>query len=97
MREVRAQCGRDDTLDYLAKQMGLNKDYMNKFFKKETGRTLGEYLLDCRMKKAQRLLSSGDYKVYQVAEMVGYHSSQYFSQVYQKYYQKTPTGRGKET
>lgn len=97
LREVRAQCGRDDALDYLARQMGLNKDYMSKLFKKETGRTLGEYLLDCRMKKAQRLLSSGDYKVYQVAEMVGYHSSQYFSQVYQKYYQKTPTDRGKET
>ena len=46
--------------------------------------TLIEYLIMVRINKAKELLARSDYKIYEVAELVGYKTSQYFSQVFRK-------------
>lgn len=44
-----------------------------------------------RLKKAAELLKSGDYKIYEVAEIVGYNSSTSFGRNFQKQFEMTPT------
>ncbi|MDO4471113.1 MAG: helix-turn-helix transcriptional regulator, partial [Bacillota bacterium] len=51
---------------------------------KETGTTFLKYLTALRIEEAKRLLSQGDKNVSEVAEMVGYKTSQYFSQIFIK-------------
>lgn len=47
------------TLDELAEHLFLNKYYMCHMFKKETGTTIFNYLLLCRLAKAKSLLKQG--------------------------------------
>ena len=71
-------------------QVGLSEVYFSNLFKKELGTTFGDYLTTYRMNVAKYLIANGDYKVYEVAEMTGYTSPQYFSQLFQKETGYTP-------
>lgn len=70
--------------------LGISEFYLSRLFKKETGLTLTEYLTNYRIEVSKTLLSSGKYKIYEVAEMVGYKNSQYFSHVFKKVTGKNP-------
>ena len=43
------------------------------------------------MKKACELLADNDKRIYEIAEKVGIQDSGYFSQVFRKYYDMTPS------
>ena len=79
------------------KKLPLNYDYIRKLFKKETGISPAEYLLNERMRLAQQLLSSGisnrfsRYSISQIAEMCGYSEPLYFSRVFKKFFGVAPS------
>ena len=50
-------------------------------FKDEVGITLSEYITECRISNAKRLLLDGSYTVYEVAMIVGFGNSTYFGSV----------------
>jgi two-component system response regulator YesN len=60
-------------------------------FKKETGKTMTEYLNEIRIEKACNLLTNPEYKIYQVGEMVGIPNSYYFSRIFKKSIGCTPS------
>jgi two-component system response regulator YesN len=70
--------------DMIARHVGISRDHFRHVFKEETGQTVLDRLTDIRMGNARRMLSEGKYKVYEIAERVGYRNSQYFSQVFRK-------------
>lgn len=72
------------SLEELGGQMRMNGVYLGQLFKKETGMTCLKYQTNCRLKKAEQLLLAGKYNIGEVAEMVGYQTSQYFSRTFQK-------------
>lgn len=79
------------------KKLPLNYDYVRKLFKKETGLTPHEFLMESRMALAKELISSGignrysNYSVSQIAEACGFSEPLYFSRVFKKYYGKSPS------
>jgi two-component system response regulator YesN len=81
---IKEHYAEDLTVDKVAENLGFSGVYLSQLFKKETGKTFLEYLTDYRIEIAKKLLQTGDYKVYEVAEIVGYKTSQYFSQVFRK-------------
>ncbi|MBD5631975.1 MAG: helix-turn-helix transcriptional regulator [Clostridia bacterium] len=84
-------------LDDALKKLPLNYDYVRKLFKKETGATPHEFLLQQRMELAANLLHSGitnrysGYTVSQIAEACGFSEPLYFSRVFKKYYGMAPS------
>ena len=72
----------DLKLQTIANHVGLSSGRLSVLFKKETGRTVNDVITDTRIQKAKELLSSGRYKVYEVSELVGYKTSQYFSTIF---------------
>jgi len=48
------------------------------------GMTFNQYLTKIRIEKAQEMIQSGKYKIYEVAQAVGYRDSAYFSYIYKK-------------
>lgn len=87
---IRAHYAEDLSLDLLAEHFYLSTAYISRLLKKRTGRGFLEILTDIRMEQAKWLLSSGNYRVHQVAEMVGYRDFSYFIQVFRKRYGITP-------
>ncbi|MNE96080.1 HTH-type transcriptional activator RhaS [compost metagenome] len=59
-------------------------------FKKETGKTTGEYLLTLRMSKARALLVHTDYPVSLIASQVGYQDLSAFSRRFASHFGYPP-------
>ncbi|MDY3917419.1 MAG: response regulator transcription factor [Candidatus Limivivens sp.] len=72
------------TLQSVADAVHLSKNYLCSIFKKERGETFFNYLTSARINKAKELLKNTDFKVYTIAEKVGYTDYAYFAQVFKK-------------
>ncbi len=81
----------DITIGEVAKLLSITESYLSRIFKRETTYTFLEYLSRYRIKKACELMREEDMKIYQIAELVGFEDSRYFSAVFKKYLGKTPT------
>lgn len=69
----------------VASHLGLSEGHLSHLFRKETKFTPMTYVTRCRMRAAMQLLKDYKYKVYEVAELVGYHDITYFSVSFKKY------------
>lgn len=79
------------TLEELARTCGLSPNYMSAKFKEEMGESYMDYLIDIRLHKAQDLLVSTDLTVKAISESIGYLDEKYFSKLFKKYYEETPS------
>lgn len=73
----------------IADNMHINSRHLTRMFKKETGCTMQEYLLNTRIKQAQKLLSK-EMSVTDIAHMVGYNNIYEFSRIFKKKTGKSP-------
>ncbi|MEK4119619.1 helix-turn-helix domain-containing protein [Paenibacillus sp. FSL W8-0919] len=76
--------GDDLTRASLAEIVYLNPDYLARVFKKETGVSLGTYIIQVRIKAARQLLETTSLSVYQIAAKVGYSNYSYFSKLFKQ-------------
>lgn len=72
------------TLDILAELTFMNKYYLSHEFKKHTGSSPIDYLINKRLKEAKKLLGSTDLSITQISGIIGFGSSSYFSQYFKK-------------
>lgn len=82
-------------LETLAGVFNYNSAYLGKLFKNETGEYFNTYVDKVRIEKAKDFLEQG-YKVYQVAEKVGYTNVDYFHTKFRKYVGTSPSAYRKE-
>lgn len=80
----------DLSLGQVAEYVGLNEKYFTSKFSKETGESFMNYLTGLRMQKAKELLKTTTFKIYEIAEMVGYRNVESFNRVFKKYYGISP-------
>lgn len=80
------------TLEILAEHVQLNKSYLCRLFKQETGLNIFGYINQVRMKNAARILSdqSAPRSVGTVASAVGVDDAFYFARKFKDFYGKTP-------
>lgn len=79
------------SIQNLADELFLTPNHLYMLFKKETGETFNQYLTRYRMEKAKEYLSEPKYKLYQITEMVGYSDSDYFTKLFKKHTNYTPS------
>ncbi|MBQ5312248.1 MAG: response regulator, partial [Oscillospiraceae bacterium] len=81
---IKSNYDRELRLEMLAGIFGYNSAYLGKVFHQYTGENFNNYLDNIRITEAKRLLKDEDYKVYEVAEMVGYNNINYFHNKFKK-------------
>ena len=86
----------DISLDFLARNLAISKNYLCKIFHDLTGKTPIEYLIELRMEDARKRLTQSDDSVGDVAKAVGYRDPLYFSKEFRKKYGKSPVQYRKE-
>jgi YesN/AraC family two-component response regulator len=72
------------SLSKVAEYVGLNEKYLTNRFTKETGETFTAYLTQFRIQKSMELLKSTNFKVYEIAEMVGYYNVEHFNRMFKR-------------
>ena len=80
----------DLSLSSLASHQGISLGYLSTVFKRETGKTVSEYIRDKRIRHAIHLLSTTHLQVQTVALHCGIMDVQYFSKIFKKQTGKTP-------
>lgn len=78
------------SLNEVASHVGLSAEYLSRLFKDEAGMTYTSYLTSVRMRRAEQLLCEGKYRVYEVAQLVGYPNLSYFSTLFKKRFGVNP-------
>ena len=72
------------SLNSLAKQQGISAGYLATIFKRDTGKTVSEYIKDKRIEHAMYLLSTTHLQIQTVALHCGIMDVQYFSKIFKK-------------
>lgn len=70
-----------------------SEDYMRRLFRRETGMTPLQYLLDCRIRHACELLAQNHllkFSIAEIAEMCGFLDIHYFSRTFRKHMHVSP-------
>ena len=93
---IRANYNRELRLEMLAGIFGYNSAYLGKVFHQYTGDNFNNYLDEIRISEAKRLLAMDEYRVYEVAEMVGYSNINYFHNKFKKYVGMSPLSYKKQ-
>ena len=71
-------------LGEVAEVFGLSPAYLSVLFKKNTETGFSEYVYTKKIDRAKEMLLSGDMKIYEVADALGFESAYYFSKVFKK-------------
>lgn len=78
------------SLHAVANFIDLSPNYFTTLFKEYTGETFMDYVIRVRIDKAKELLTTGQFKVYEVANNVGYSDARYFSEIFKKWVGMAP-------
>ncbi len=80
----------DLNLNIISSNIGLNLNYLCEIYKKETGKTIIQKLIEIRIESAKNLLLLNKYKIKDVSELVGLVDPNYFSLFFKKIVGVTP-------
>ena len=72
------------TLEQLAEEAHMNKYYLSHAFKRAYGISPINYLISRRLEESKYLLAETDLSMSQIAQILGFSSLSYFSQVFRK-------------
>lgn len=80
----------DISLESISDELNYNPNYISSIFKKETGITFSDYLLEVRFDKAKDLLVNSDLTVKEIADRLKYSNSQNFIRSFKRRESTTP-------
>ncbi len=74
----------------LAKLTGYHEYHLNRIFKKQTGMTIHQFILQVRINEAKKLIMTTDIPIYSIAEMTGFNSDTHLSSCFKNYFGYSP-------
>ncbi|MCB2355871.1 response regulator transcription factor [Clostridium estertheticum] len=81
----------DLSLGDVADKFNLSSSYLSKLLKKEVGLSFIDYLTKYRINKSICMMDDPKYKIYEIAEAVGYSNQHYFCKAFKKIMGFAPT------
>lgn len=82
---IRQNLDRDISRAEIADAVFLNPEYLSRLFKKETGVSLNEFIINEKIEQAKSMLEGTDIPVSLIALKTGYANFSYFSQVFRRH------------
>ena len=91
MRYVREHYSEPLMLSDLTEFSGLSQSYLIRAFRKDTGSTPHEYLLNYRLQKAMEMLHETDEPIETISDRCGFNSTSHFARAFKKTTDLTPS------
>lgn len=79
------------SLDKLSDLVDINKYYLIRLFKQQTGLSPIDYLIHVRLEEAEKLLSQSNVTISKISDLVGFHSPSHFSKTFKESNHMTPS------
>jgi len=76
-------------VEELARELNLDRRYLSRLFREQTGQSIQQYLINVRLEAADRQLAKGT-SVQETARLCGYEDAMNFSRLYKKHRGKSP-------
>jgi YesN/AraC family two-component response regulator len=87
---LRENYSKNINLKTLSEELYISTWYLSKLLKKETGNNFIDILNNIRVEEAKKLLGDPKYKIYEIAEVVGFSDVTYFYRLFKKLTGMTP-------
>ena len=84
-------------LQDMAKSFGIHPNYLTRIFHETYGISPKQYIMDLKLKKARRLLTTTELSVSVIASSLGFDDQLAFSKVFKKEYSVSPTEYRKQS
>ncbi len=78
------------TLQDISTELNLSKEYISYIFKKETGKTLINYINEQKMLVAKEFVTNSGMSLVEIAQTLSFDNYNYFSRLFKKYFDCTP-------
>lgn len=79
------------TMEQMAAHFGYSKDYFGKRFRDCMTVSFSRFYSLLRVEYAKELLGASNYKIYEISELLGYSSVDYFSRIFREYTGSAPS------
>ena len=79
------------TVGDICRRMRFSKTYISKIFLETTGYSIGNYYTTLKVEKAKELIRDGEHNFTQIADMLCFSEPRYFSRVFKRVTNMTPT------
>ncbi|MBO9608427.1 MAG: response regulator [Paenibacillaceae bacterium] len=89
-RFIADHLGAELTREMIAGNVFLNPAYLSRLFKKETGLSLSDYILQRRIETSKQLLTDTPEKITSIVAAVGFQNNSYFTKMFKKTVGVTP-------
>jgi len=87
---IKDNLGRKLQLGEVALLFGFSQNYLSSLFSKYGGCSFVEYTTNAKIQAAKDMMASGDYKMYEISDKLGFENAFYFSKVFKKVEGKSP-------
>jgi two-component system, response regulator YesN len=79
------------SIGLISESLNLTPAYLCQIFKRETGKTINDYINEYRIEKAKEFLKDRSIKLFEVSGNSGYNDVKYFTKTFKKFAGITPT------
>jgi len=86
-REEPASVG---SIDLFARRLGISRSHFDREFTQQVGQAPNQFLLNCKMIQARHFLESGNLRVGEIAEKLGYKDIYFFSRQFKQFFGLSP-------
>ncbi len=90
IRYIRRNFQKKLSVDELASEVHLSKEYLSSLFHAETGMTIPSYIANQKVIAAKELLSFTDMSIIDIACFLSFSSQSYFQSIFKRYSGETP-------
>ena len=77
-------CRKDFSVRAISEHVSMSEGRLSVLFKQEVGQTMKEYVTSLQVERAKSLLQQGRYRIYEIAELLGFSSPEYFGRFFTK-------------
>ena len=81
----------DISLSSIADSLGVSESHISRIFKKETGTNFVPWINRFRVEYSLDLLASGEYKLYNIADLSGFSDYKYYTRQFKRFMGLSPT------
>ncbi|NDV61463.1 substrate-binding domain-containing protein [Puniceicoccales bacterium CK1056] len=90
MRFIRQEACNGISVDHVAESAGVSRSVLQRRFKDQLGRTVGDIILSVKLRRARDMLAFTKISIPEIAERSGFNYQEYLNYIFKKHLSTTP-------